>query len=122
MSRIAIITLALALTISAGCNFKPVGRATMVSRNAAGGVLALDGDKGAAMDDAKAQMTAQCGPYTIVSEEMVVVGAATQAETSKERNRRRSIWNTADEREQTHRYTAAGAIDVEGQQASRGVV
>jgi hypothetical protein len=101
MSRIVLISLSLALTASVGCNFKPVGKATMVSRNTAGGVLALSGDETAAMNDAKAQMAAQCGPYTIVSEEMVVVGAATQEETSTERNRRRSVWDRADERQQT---------------------
>ncbi len=101
MSRIVVLSLSLALAASAGCNFKPVGRATMVSRNATGGVLALNGDETAAMNDAKAQMAAQCGPYTIVSEEMVVVGAATQEETSTEHNRRRSVWDRADERQQT---------------------
>lgn len=55
-----------------------MGYAELVRRDQAGGVLALKGVRENAMQDAQAQMQAHCGgPYTIVSEENVVVGEQT---------------------------------------------
>ncbi|MFO7181596.1 MAG: hypothetical protein DIU78_023035 [Pseudomonadota bacterium] len=75
-------TLLVALTVFglSGC-FMIQGRAEMVKRDRTGGVLALKGDKTKAMEDAKAQMAANCPDgYEIVGEEMVKVGEATQTE------------------------------------------
>ncbi len=57
-----------------------MGYAELVRRDQAGGILALKGDRQAAMQDAQAQMQAHCGgPYTVVSEENAVVGEQTAA-------------------------------------------
>lgn len=70
-----------------------LGHASMVRRDQQGGVLALHGHQGAAMEDAQQQMAAHCGGnYAIVAEEQVVVGEQTNTgeETDYgERNTRR---------------------------------
>jgi hypothetical protein len=69
-----------AIYVLTGC---VMGHAELVSRNQAGGILALKGQREPAMQDAQAQMQAHCGgPYTIVNEEMAVVGEQTQAQQS----------------------------------------
>jgi hypothetical protein len=58
-----------------GCT---MGYAEMVRRDTTGGVLALEGHRGAAMEDAQQQMAGHCqGPYQIVREEQVAVGEQT---------------------------------------------
>jgi hypothetical protein len=57
-----------------------MGHAEMVKRDKAGGVLALKGDRGKAMEDANAQMAANCpNGFEIVGEEMAKVGEVTEA-------------------------------------------
>jgi len=57
-----------------------MGYAELVRRDQTGGILALKGDRQAAMEDAQQQMQAHCGgPYTVVSEENTVVGEQTAA-------------------------------------------
>lgn len=63
-----------------GC-FMIQGRAEMVKRDKAGGVLALKGDRNKAMEDAKKQMSANCpNGYEIMGEEMAKVGEETEGQ------------------------------------------
>lgn len=63
-----------------GC-FMIQGRAEMVKRDKAGGVLALKGDRDKAMEDAKHQMSANCpNGFEIVGEEMAKVGEETEGQ------------------------------------------
>ena len=57
------------------------GSARVVNRTQGGGVIALQGDRGKAMEQAHKEMAAHCGPgnYTIVQEGEVVVGKDTVA-------------------------------------------
>ena len=57
------------------------GSARIVQRNATGGVIALNGDPGKAMEGAHREMAAHCGPgnYTILEEREHVVGQDTVA-------------------------------------------
>ena len=65
--------LGVALVAMAGC-----GAARLITRDQYGGVIALDGDRQKAMEDASKMMAANCGgPYTIVSEGEQVVGSDT---------------------------------------------
>jgi hypothetical protein len=51
------------------------GTAVLVARTKTGGVLGLDGDREAAMGDARRQMSEYCGgAYTIVGERNAVAG------------------------------------------------
>jgi hypothetical protein len=52
------------------------GSARLVSQDPSGTTFALEGDRNKAMDDANAQMTAQCGPgaYHMVSQGEFVIG------------------------------------------------
>ncbi len=55
------------------------GSASVVRRDQYGGTLSLRGHQGAAMEDAHGMMASHCqGPYTVISEEQVVVGQQTQ--------------------------------------------
>ena len=65
-----------AVLATAGC-----GSARLVSRNQTGGVIALQGDRQKAMEQAHQEMSAHCGPgaYRIVEEGEHVVGSETQA-------------------------------------------
>jgi len=64
-----------ALLLVAACSF---GHAELVRRDQYGGVLALKGHRGEAMEDAQQQMAAHCGgAYTIITEENAVVGEQT---------------------------------------------
>jgi hypothetical protein len=57
------------------------GTARLISRDQTGGVIALDGDRGKAMEQASQMMTANCnGPYNIVSEGEQVIGTDTSQE------------------------------------------
>jgi hypothetical protein len=63
------------------------GSARLVTRDQSGGVFALEGDRGKAMEDAQSQMAAHCGgpgTYQIVQEGEVVIGEDTfvQEDTS----------------------------------------
>lgn len=70
---------AIALFGAVGC-FMIQGRAEMVKRDKAGGVLALKGDRDKAMEDAKHQMASNCPDgYEIVGEEMAKVGETTDS-------------------------------------------
>ncbi len=55
------------------------GSARLVSQDPSGTTFALEGDRNKAMDDANAQMTAQCGPgaYHMVQQGEVVIGEDT---------------------------------------------
>jgi hypothetical protein len=54
------------------------GTARLVSRDQFGGVIALDGDRQKAMEEAQRMMADNCrGPYSIVSEGEKVVGSET---------------------------------------------
>jgi hypothetical protein len=66
----------LAAALLAAC-----GSARVVQRNQVGGVIALNGDQGKAMEEAHREMAAHCGPgnYTIVQEGEVVIGQDTVA-------------------------------------------
>lgn len=76
--RTRVIGLIVAMLTVSGC-FMIQGRAEMVKRSKQGGVLALKGDRGKAMEDAKVQMASNCpGGYEIVSEEMTKVGEKTE--------------------------------------------
>ena len=79
MSRISIAFVCAALL--AAC-----GSARVVNRNQTGGVIALNGDRGKAMEQAHREMAAHCGPgnYTIVQEGEVVVGQDTVARTDQD--------------------------------------
>jgi hypothetical protein len=59
------------------------GSARVIQRNANGGVIELQGDRGKAMEDANAQMASHCGPgnYKIDSEGEEVIGQDTVART-----------------------------------------
>src|SRR5689334_4449223 len=71
---------AVAVLGATGC-FMIQGRAEMVKRDKAGGVLALKGDRDKAMEDAKHQMSSNCpGGYEIVGEEMAKVGEETEGQ------------------------------------------
>lgn len=60
-----------------GCT---LGHADLVRRDQYGGILALRGHQGEAMQDARNQMAAHCGgAYSIVSEENAVVGEQTHS-------------------------------------------
>jgi hypothetical protein len=56
--------------------FGACGHATIWSQEQRGGVMALHGSEGPAMDDAKDQMSAHCGAggYEIVRRDTVVIG------------------------------------------------
>jgi hypothetical protein len=60
------------------------GSARVVQRNADGGVIELQGDRGKAMEDANAQMASHCGPgnFRIESEGEVKVGEVTSSQTN----------------------------------------
>jgi hypothetical protein len=70
--------------------FAACGTARLVNRNQYGGTLALEGDRGKAMERAHQAMAAHCGPnnYTIVSEGETVVGqdSAASSETRQEKD------------------------------------
>jgi hypothetical protein len=55
------------------------GSARVVQRTQYGGVIALQGDRGKAMEDARRQMDTHCGPqnYTVVQEGEEVIGTDT---------------------------------------------
>ena len=74
-----VIACAIAQFGAVGC-FMIQGRAEMVKRDKAGGVLALKGDRDKAMEDAKRQMSSNCPDgYEIVGEEMAKVGETTDS-------------------------------------------
>ena len=71
------VALLLSLVVFGGC----FGHAVLVRRDQTGGTLTLRGERGKAMEDAHRQMAAHCGGgYTVVSEENVVVGQATETQ------------------------------------------
>src|SRR5437899_2244347 len=60
--------------------------AEVVLQHSQGGILVLKGNREAAQEDADKKMAAHCkGPYRILSEENVAVGAETPATMSKPR-------------------------------------
>jgi hypothetical protein len=78
MSRMNFLSLAAlgALLVSSGCI---LGSARPVQRTQTGGVIALEGDRQKAMEEASQHMAAHCqGPYTIVEEGEHVVGSETR--------------------------------------------
>ncbi|HET9960572.1 MAG TPA: hypothetical protein VFQ61_39145 [Polyangiaceae bacterium] len=79
MRKVWLVWAAAVLLGASGC-FLIQGRAELVKRDKAGGVLALKGDRNKAMEDAKRQMSANCPEgYEIVGEEMAKVGETTEA-------------------------------------------
>lgn len=62
------------------------GHAEVIRRDTQGGVLALQGARGAAWEDAETRMATHCGPgnYQVVAEEQVVVGQQTTTTGSSE--------------------------------------
>lgn len=92
-------TLALGLVVA----LSACGSARLVTRTAGGGVLALQGDRGKAMEDATNQMAGHCGPgnYDITQEGEEAIGTDTvqtedTAQDSKtSRNGRRSSTDTS---------------------------
>jgi hypothetical protein len=74
MLRKVSLGLVISLGVLAGC-----GSARLISRNGAGGVLELQGDRGKAMEDAHRQMAGHCGPnnYQIVQEGEEAIGTDT---------------------------------------------
>lgn len=58
----------------------------MISRNQSGGVIELSGDRGKAMEQAGAEMSAHCGPnnFTIVQEGEEAIGTDTFAREDTE--------------------------------------
>lgn len=69
----------------------------MVQRTQYGGTIALRGDRVKAMEQARAEMDAHCGPgaYTIVQEGEVVVGQDTGARADTYANNDGSVTQTA---------------------------
>lgn len=60
---------------AAGLTFAGCGRARLIHRHQHGGVIALEGAYGKAMEDAHQYMTEHCrGPYTVVEEGEHVIG------------------------------------------------
>ncbi|MBX3156823.1 MAG: hypothetical protein KF773_12565 [Deltaproteobacteria bacterium] len=61
------------------------GSARVIQRNASGGVIELQGDRGKAMEDANSQMASHCGPgnYRIDSEGEEVIGQDTVSRTDE---------------------------------------
>lgn len=59
------------------------GSARLVSQDPSGTTFALEGDRNKAMDDANAQMTAQCGPgaYRMIQQGEVPIGEDTFAQS-----------------------------------------
>jgi len=57
------------------------GSARVISRNQSGGIIELSGDRGKAMEQAGAEMSAHCGPnnFTIVQEGEEAIGTDTFA-------------------------------------------
>jgi hypothetical protein len=75
---LSLVSLGVVLTAASASWGCTLGYAEMVRRDTTGGVLALEGHRGAAMEDAQQQMAAHCqGPYQIVREEQVAVGEQT---------------------------------------------
>ncbi len=75
--RLAVLTAAVGLcTASAG---SWMSRTRTVSRNQAGGVLALEGDRGAARQKALQEIAQHCGTagYDVIQEGEVVIGLST---------------------------------------------
>ncbi|MBP6628097.1 MAG: hypothetical protein KBG28_05235 [Kofleriaceae bacterium] len=73
------------------------GSARVVNRSQYGGTIALNGDRGKAMEGAHREMAAHCGPnnYTIVQEGEVVVGQDTAARADTAANDDGSVTQTA---------------------------
>jgi hypothetical protein len=86
---------AVAVLSATGC-FMIQGRAEMVKRDKAGGVLALKGDRDKAMEDAKKQMSANCpNGYEIVGEEMAKVGEETEGQEDTDFKRKGASKSTS---------------------------
>lgn len=120
MKRRSILTILMISSLSlAACT---LGYAEMVRRDTAGGILALKGHEGAAMQDAQQQMAAHCGgAYTIVAEENVVVGQQTNTSggTSYGQNTAYSSGSSTTQALTEHRitYQCGGQVQVVAQPA-----
>lgn len=79
--------MSLAVTLLGGC-----GHATIWSQDPRGGVLALHGSEGSAMEDAHELMAAHCGAdrYEILRRDTVVVGEQAVTNYSQTSDRRHS--------------------------------
>jgi hypothetical protein len=75
------------------------GSARVVQRTQYGGVIALQGDRGKAMEGAHGEMAQHCGPgnYTIVQEGEEVVGTVTEYGERTDHDRRGSSTGGASE-------------------------
>lgn len=79
------VSIGLVFVLLAAC-----GTARIVNRNQYGGTIALEGDRGKAMERAHQAMAAHCGPnnYTIVQEGETVIGtdSAASSETRQQKD------------------------------------
>lgn len=89
------------------------GMAKVIQRTQTGGVIELDGDRGKAMEDARHQMDAHCGPgnYQIVQEGEEAIGTDTvtredSSDTSQTSRSGRTTTNDSSTVAQTSTRTA----------------
>jgi hypothetical protein len=82
------------------------GTARIISRNAQGGIIELQGDRGKAMEQANQEMASHCGPgnYSIVQEGEEAVGTDTiqQQQTQDTEHTSRSGRTTTDNQQTTN--------------------
>ncbi|MBK9070793.1 MAG: hypothetical protein IPL79_07320 [Myxococcales bacterium] len=115
MKNISSLLLVLAIAALTAC-----GAARTVSRTQYGGVIALEGDRAKAMEDAHRQMSSHCGPgnYDVISEGEAVVGSETvQDQATAVRDDRRggatarsqTVTSTSDKVEWRVEYACRGA-------------
>lgn len=86
----------IAIGIAALVSLGACGHATIWSQDQQGGILALHGSEGPAMDDAHEQMASHCGAgrYEILRRDTVVVGEQAVTNHSQTSGRRNTSANT----------------------------
>jgi hypothetical protein len=95
--------------------FAACGSAHLVQQTPQGGTLELSGDQGKAMEDAKNQMSAQCGPnnYTIVLQGYEPVGTDTYTQQNTQDTEHTSRnGRTTTSGEQTQQVTSTRVAQV----------
>lgn len=98
------------LSLFTGC---AMGSAKVWSQDTTGGVLALDGDEGKAMEDANKRMAAHCGMgnFVIVRRDTVVVGQEQYANTSyDEQQNQQAQTTTAEAARSEHGYGESATV------------
>jgi hypothetical protein len=95
------VSIGLIMVLAAGC-----GAAKVISRNAQGGIIELQGDRGKAMEDANQQMAAHCGPgnFSITQEGEEAIGTDTvqQQQTQDTEHTSKSGRTTKDDQQTTN--------------------